>query len=204
MRQRRPKKRYRARLKSRRTAPGFAGCGWEAANTTGRKAGPLSHKGNSRRITPPDSPLPRPVMISTQRTRSAAAWATNACKSAWARCTVRPCRSSVRVGGSLPVRNRDQVLRSMPPGAIPTRSGASGRGPGRANTAAGLDGAGAAGSGGSGSVTPSSGATCWTYRAHSARSCSLRAGRLGVRSRSFATSLADRARPALPPPPGTR
>ena len=50
---------------------GIGGMDAAAARINGRSAGPFSQSGNSRRITPPLSPLPRPVITSTQRRRSA-------------------------------------------------------------------------------------------------------------------------------------
>ena len=60
-----------ARRSSTRTAPGLAAWGCAAASTIGRRPGRFSHSGSSRRSTPPASPVPRPVMTSTQRTPSA-------------------------------------------------------------------------------------------------------------------------------------
>ena len=58
--------------------------------------------GNSRRNTPPPSRCPRPVTISTQRTRSAWAERRNPRNAANACCAVMPCRSSLRALSSWP------------------------------------------------------------------------------------------------------
>ena len=93
--------------------------GWRRADGSppapaGAGRGRLSQSGNSRRITPPRSPVPRPVMTSTQRTWSACAVSRKACRAWNARCAVRPCRSSVRAGPSLPERSRFQTAVVQP------------------------------------------------------------------------------------------
>ena len=128
-------------------------CGWVAASTSGRRAGRLSHIGNSRRSRPPPA-APRPVMISTQRTPSAWAAARNARRARYACCAVRPCRSSVRAGAILPVRSRFQDAASSPPGAVPTASGGGRGAAGRGGpAAAGARGATAAVTAGRGGAT---------------------------------------------------
>jgi len=164
------------------TDPWFAACGCAAASTSGRSSCRFSHSGNSRLITPPPSPLPRPVMTSTTRNRSAWALPKNACSAKNARCAVRPCRSKVRPAGSLLVRNRLQVELSTPGGCIPTTSSpircTTGAGGAAGSVGVATPSSGAGGAGGvSGRITPSSGATFCTYPAQTTRSASDNARR---------------------------
>ena len=161
-------------------------CGWAAARMSGRIEGRLSQRGSSRRITPPVSPEPRPVMISTQRMWSAlAAWMKRS--SAWkADCAVLPWRSRVLAGTRRPPWKRCQEARSRPGGWIPVmrvwlgwrggaglRAGCGGMGGGA--------GVGVCGMTGSSGARPGSRRMSRAKACQRARSCSDRGrGRRGM------------------------
>ncbi len=165
-------------------------------STSGRSSGPLSHIGSSRRIAPPFSPDPRPVITSTQRTPSAWAATRKPCSG-----VERPLRRAAvqverargrQLAGAQPVparlveavrlvahrdrrgagpRRRQRFRHDLGGGSLALAAAGGGSGGG---------GAGGGAGGGSGAPRPASGSTGAHSTAQSVRSVSVSALRRGA------------------------